>query len=202
MIQIHKKAQVGEKHNRLTLICKDTKNSKRGRLLYLYSCDCGKIISNRTDQVRNGSVKSCGCLQKESRFKDPGLASLKTYYGIYREASRVRSIEFNLSFEEFKNIVNKNCHYCNAKPSLYNKYMTKNGNFRTAYSKPTCSKITADRAWIKVNGIDRVDNSVGYINDNVVPCCKTCNLGKHTMSYKEFLIYLDNLVKFRVEKTR
>ena len=31
---------------------------------------------------------------------------------------------------------------------------------------------------IKTIGIDRVNNSVGYVSGNVVPCCKQCNVAK------------------------
>ena len=36
------------------------------------------------------------------------------------------------------------------------------------------------------NGIDRVDSTMGYAIDNCVPCCKTCNIAKHTMTTIEF----------------
>lgn len=36
------------------------------------------------------------------------------------------------------------------------------------------------------NGIDRVDSSLGYVPDNVRPCCKKCNYMKNQMELKEF----------------
>jgi hypothetical protein len=36
------------------------------------------------------------------------------------------------------------------------------------------------------NGIDRIDNSQGYIIDNVVPCCTKCNIAKGRQSIQEF----------------
>lgn len=36
------------------------------------------------------------------------------------------------------------------------------------------------------NGIDRVDNSLGYILSNVVSCCKICNYMKKDLSEQEF----------------
>lgn len=36
------------------------------------------------------------------------------------------------------------------------------------------------------NGIDRVDNNLGYIVDNVVGCCSRCNLAKKDMDRSEF----------------
>ena len=35
-------------------------------------------------------------------------------------------------------------------------------------------------------GLDRVDNSVGYIESNLVQCCWTCNKMKNTMGIKDF----------------
>lgn len=38
------------------------------------------------------------------------------------------------------------------------------------------------------NGLDRVDNSSGYISNNVVSACQTCNFMKSTMNAKNFVI--------------
>lgn len=40
---------------------------------------------------------------------------------------------------------------------------------------------------IGVVGIDRVDNNVGYKEDNCVPCCKNCNSGKNNGSLTKWL---------------
>ena len=36
-------------------------------------------------------------------------------------------------------------------------------------------------------GFDRIDNSAGYLKDNVKPCCTTCNLMKHSSDHDEFI---------------
>lgn len=36
-------------------------------------------------------------------------------------------------------------------------------------------------------GIDRVDNSIGYVMSNCVPCCTVCNMMKFKQSYKHFI---------------
>lgn len=41
-----------------------------------------------------------------------------------------------------------------------------------------------------VNGVDRVDNSVGYVPDNCVPCCGTCNKAKGTMTRGQFVDWI------------
>ena len=39
----------------------------------------------------------------------------------------------------------------------------------------------------RVNGIDRMDNAVGYVPSNCVPCCKTCNLMKMCLDPLTFI---------------
>jgi hypothetical protein len=42
-------------------------------------------------------------------------------------------------------------------------------------------------------GIDRVDNSIGYVESNVVACCKFCNLGKHKHTKEDFLSHITKI---------
>jgi len=48
----------------------------------------------------------------------------------------------------------------------------------------------------KINGvgIDRVDSSIGYVLDNCVPCCKTCNIMKNTQTVDEFITQCKKIV--------
>ena len=38
-----------------------------------------------------------------------------------------------------------------------------------------------------INGIDRMNNSLGYHWKNVVPCCSDCNYFKGRLDYDEFI---------------
>jgi len=51
-----------------------------------------------------------------------------------------------------------------------------------------------------INGIDRKDNSQGYLPDNTVACCSQCNRAKHVQSFATFLAYLDRIVEYRNKK--
>ena len=48
---------------------------------------------------------------------------------------------------------------------------------------------------LKINGIDRIDNNIGYTKENSVPCCEICNKAKRDMSYNDFINYLKRIVK-------
>jgi hypothetical protein len=45
----------------------------------------------------------------------------------------------------------------------------------------------------KGGGIDRVDNSLGYVEGNVVPCCQMCNLAKKDYTVDEFREWIDRV---------
>ena len=37
-------------------------------------------------------------------------------------------------------------------------------------------------------GLDRLNNDLGYIKNNIGSCCKECNLMKNKLNYEEFII--------------
>jgi hypothetical protein len=47
-----------------------------------------------------------------------------------------------------------------------------------------CGKENTDKHH---NGLDRYDSSVGYIYDNIRPCCGTCNYMKKNLNYNDFM---------------
>ena len=48
---------------------------------------------------------------------------------------------------------------------------------------------------IKTIGLDRMDNSRGYLLDNVVPCCSQCNGLKFTGTTGELVAHCKQIVK-------
>lgn len=50
-------------------------------------------------------------------------------------------------------------------------------------------------------GLDRMDNSKGYVLGNVVPCCKECNEIKgDTLTYDEAVVAIRTLTEYRKRK--
>lgn len=49
-------------------------------------------------------------------------------------------------------------------------------------------------------GIDRIDNKVGYISENSVPCCIICNKMKINYSKDQFLSHINKIYKFNNKK--
>ncbi len=175
----------GEKFNRLTVIqLNGYDDSYRSR--WLCKCDCGKDKVIRFDHLLSNKTGSCGCLRSDGArsrsIKKTGFfGDFNELYSAYRRRAIKIKKDFNLSREEFYLITQKDCYYCNTKPS---------NTFNSSHIKDSGNNYP-----IIYNGIDRLDNSKGYTLDNCVPCCKVCNYAKHTMNKGEFLVWLQKVYK-------
>ena len=164
----------GKRFERLIVIERKQPGPRnRKYLIWLCKCNCGnEVIVNEGDLIR-GHTKSCGCLKKEiSKSGDirrlkPGLANMRAMIGSYKKSAKKRKIEYKLTDEQLVEIARKDCYYCGAKPNNISKHPGSNGEYI-------------------YNGLDRVNNSKGYITDNIVPCCKDCNRSKYKRTEQEY----------------
>jgi hypothetical protein len=97
-----------------------------------------------------------------------GCPTRKTYLAYERQA-RERGLPFALTQEQFVSITQLSCAYCGASPAN----VTRHGGKEFRY-----------------NGIDRVDNTKGYVEGNVAPCCGACNLMKGSRTRDEFIRHI------------
>ena len=49
-----------------------------------------------------------------------------------------------------------------------------------------------------LNGVDRVNNERGYTEDNIVSCCKICNVAKNDKPVADFLSWVKRVYKHQV----
>lgn len=115
------------------------------------------------------------------------LGTRKRLYQEYKENARKRSIEFNISFETFNNTIIENCYYCGSEPTEVS------NRFKTRQDK---KQIT-----LKQNGIDRLNNNLGYVINNIVTCCSKCNLMKNIYSVDDFLNHVYKITKYNESST-
>ena len=166
---------IGEKIGRL-LVLEDYKEYTNNRSMRKLKCrcDCGNTIIVYKQKVLGGATKSCGCLQKETRLslgekrkKGYGEAATNECFLSYKLCAKKRGYPFELTKEQFKQIVVQPCIYCGASLTQEKRIKGNNGTF-------------------KYTGIDRYDNDKGYTVENSVPCCGKCNRTKTNMDIEEF----------------
>lgn len=174
----------GRKFGRLLVIrnVKKPKNLKGTGAYWKCLCECGNIVVVSARSLKSENTKSCGCFRSDLVKKTMsqinrigfGESAFNRIYNDYKRTAKRRNIEFNLSKEYFKFLVKQDCYYCGVEPIRIIKTTANNGSF-------IC------------NGIDRVDNSKGYIKGNVVSCCKRCNQSKNNMTIQEFLDWINHI---------
>lgn len=55
----------GKRFSRLTVLKDSGERTQCKRIIWLCQCDCGNTSKVRTDNLKSGNTKSCGCLQRE-----------------------------------------------------------------------------------------------------------------------------------------
>jgi hypothetical protein len=103
-------------------------------------------------------------------FKNESYRNLKRYYKDYIKGASKRGYEISIDFDRFSTLVTSPCHYC--------------GHCKSD----------------ETNGIDRVDNALGYTVDNCVSACWKCNRIKHAY-HKTFFILKCHIMNNRALAT-
>jgi hypothetical protein len=87
-------------------------------------------------------------------------------YKSYKDRARNKNLEFTITEEDHQEITNQDCYICGKKSSNIHK-----------------------------NGLDRIDNSMGYTLHNIKPSCFECNVMKKTMTYENLIDKLKLIYK-------
>lgn len=72
----------GQRYGRLVVLRRSPKSGTNKGVYWLCRCDCGKEKYIRGANLRNGTIRSCGCYQKEMESewnKTHGMSSTKLY---------------------------------------------------------------------------------------------------------------------------
>jgi hypothetical protein len=90
-------------------------------------------------------------------------------YSIYNHRAKDRDICFDLTKEQFLSTINMSCYICGKENNEFHQ-----------------------------NGIDRFDNTKGYVKENIRGCCGNCNYLKRNYEYELFI----NKLKFIYENQK
>ncbi len=164
---------VGKKFARLTVL-QDVGTDSHEESQWECQCDCGNKAVITGYSLTSGNTKSCGCYHKDRTRElfsyPPDVIRVNRIFLDYQKRAREKNLDFALTKEQFKDLMDSDCYYCGGEPK----------NSFLQHGKP-----------ISVyQGIDRLDNSKGYTPDNVVPCCIRCNKMKKALGHDEFVTHI------------
>ena len=199
---------IGMKIGLLTIVGYSDKTTKKGEHYIICDCDCGtkgKLVLKNALFNKNPERRtiSCGCyvrngLHVKERTKEDRIMHIQEYlYGKLKIRNKKLGFDNHeiISFDNFISIINEPCYYC--------------GLIETDTSMDTKSKRIVNNDIIykpvtgtiyKHNGIDRIDSNKGYVVDNVIPCCKYCNIAKSDMTQKEFYDWIESVYNYYLKK--
>lgn len=149
-------------HEETTKFCANCKEKERerGKLKYAKNIEKERERS-RQKTARNTEYRREKARQKyaENIEKERQRAAThkRTIADIKRSALR-RNLRYDLTDEYAANITNEPCFYCGEDTTISRR-----------------------------NGIDRLDNSVGYVVENCVSCCNICNMMKKCLDPTTFV---------------
>jgi len=100
------------------------------------------------------------CIEPDiiNKWKSTYLSKSTPKFSNYQKSANKRNIEFRITEDDFKLIVQNTCYLCGIPSSEENK-----------------------------NGIDRFKNNMGYTLDNSKPCCGHCNLLKKDLTFEKVI---------------
>lgn len=151
-------------------------------------------LNSSSEYTRDNCVPCCSLCNYMKNTLDIGSFLRKV---------REIAIYNNLGGEELKvhcgvELTGKSSYY-----STY-KYSAVKRNINFDISKDFFNKITSNSCYIcgkgQIVGIDRLDNNVGYVEENCRPCCSYCNYMKGSQTYNNFLKHVENINSYINEK--
>jgi hypothetical protein len=150
---------------------------EKGNVCTMCGIECEAIQSNFGNLIQK--CKKChesSCKIEENRVRhernygQEKKVNVQKHFREYIDSAAKRNLPFELTIEQFSEIVNKPCYYC----KTYNE--------------------------AEVIGIDRINSELGYTLENTNPCCKICNMMKGTMSLDMFASHIVTLYKSFAEQ--
>lgn len=165
--------RTGDRFGRLVVV--SLAERREGVVYWLCRCDCGKEKPVSSSSLKGGLTASCGCARRKPKDgRGPGVAARGIVLSTYKKNAQNRSLIWDLTEDEFDQLTSGDCHYCGCPPSR----IKRSGQWDSGFT---------------YNGIDRKDNSLGYVAGNVVSCCMICNNAKKDLSFDDFATWLARL---------
>ena len=125
-------------------------------------CNLMKHVRNQTEFINICEhISTINKLYNGDKYFELFIIPKTGRYISYKQTAEKRNIDFEITKDEFRNIISKNCFYCNSNGVGY-------------YG-------------IGAGGIDRVNSAKSYNLDNCVPCCTTCNIMKLNYTKEAFI---------------
>jgi hypothetical protein len=177
---------LGKVFGKLKIISFSHRDSSR-RMMFNCECECGGTKVSSIRNLQRGSANSCGCMTSENLSKSTrgvfGESTRNHIISTYKYNAKIKNLDFTLSDRKIIELFKGDCFYCGEPPS-------KKVDKKYFYG------------FYIYNGIDRMDSSIGYIENNCVSCCESCNYLKNNIPFEEFIEKVSKIYKNMIENMK
>ena len=149
------------------------------RVYTIFCPTCGK--SRTSVHPENRRCKPC--YTESQKIQPNDKSTYKVLMTSVKSGAKKRGLEFSLTLDQYISIVSQNCYWCGEEPLLKN---------------PKAERMPTIPA--PANGIDRLNNEVGYVYANCVPSCQKCNVAKNNYDTQEFLQWVKKIYEFNFKE--
>ena len=125
--------------------------------------DTEKYLKDKAEQAKKWRLENP---EKVKLINEKKINSMDSQYEVYKRCANEKQLDFEITIDEYKSIVQLPCHYCG---------------------------IVQEKGF---NGMDRLDSSKGYVVDNVVSCCEMCNYMKKCLSPNVFIKIAEHIYSY------
>lgn len=158
------------------------KHSKNGYTVWKIKCPrCKNCLWTKPtfSRLKNGYICR-SCFYEKNKIKNDKPSQNRAFNAL-KVSAKKRNLTVTISLQDFLEIASQDCYYCGESPS-----------------ERAVNKYWQQKAIL--NGIDRWDNSLGYIKDNCRPCCTICNRSKNKYSVNEWKAWIQKVHSNFIEK--
>jgi len=97
--------------------------------------------------------------------------TIKGRFATLKSQAKKKNLKVKLTLEQYAKLISQSCYYC-----------------KGPLNETGC-------------GLDRINNSKGYLLNNVVPCCRNCNIMKNSfLTFEEMIVAMKAVLKLRKSK--
>lgn len=148
---------------------RERKNAKGREMKYYQTYRERKREENHEAfKAHNNEIQKEWRSQNIEHMREWARTHVNTRLSAIKSSAVTRNKSWNITDEKAKELMTSPCHYC----GLIN-------------------------LGVRVNGIDRVNNDIGYEDGNVVPCCKLCNYFKKNYTVEQFLAHAKRITDYQ-----
>lgn len=168
--------KIGQKAWHLTVVERLGKINGKRSLWWKCQCECGNFVELTSYSIKDGYIKSCGCIANPIGKRHPNFVGYEDISGNYfnrvKKNADLRNLPFKISIKQMWELFEEQKRKC----ALSGLDLQFGVNSRIKEKKRECTA-----------SLDRIDNSKGYTIDNVQWLHKDINKMKNTHSQEYFI---------------